>query len=392
MNNDRTRERTIEQAEADAQAMVDELERLVEQLRLARAETSAGAGADMSSQAGAGADSNSGSDSNSGAGTGASSDTGLGSGVSTQCTPTSDAQPPSQPQSQPRARPLPESQPESQSEFSPGGPFPAIPDAQIRTFPATGMPLHPVRGARSRFARKSPAHPSPNQKQPANQPTNAPAAPPADAPEATTVPSSAMPYPRRASHRPRPPAARLSWVEARSRRIRLAPALGLAAVALVGIVGAAAVTAVRDASGPDGGSGMEPIPYARTASGGPGSAGGARLPLGALSPRAGADAAPGPRHSTPGPSVSGSASESAAARPPGDQDATQEGSGTAPTHQPRSAPSGAASSGLNAQVLAQALRQAEEAEAKELQALAQSFAPTGPVPRLPPYGGQRRAR
>jgi hypothetical protein len=184
-----------------------------------------------------------------------------------------------------------------------------------------------------------------------------------------SAPATAPPSPAAApalSLSPPPPRAL-----ARPRRLRLAPALGLATVAFVGMVGAAAaVTVARDAA--VGNDGMETMPYARTAPGTSASADrdATALPLASVPPVAAA-APP-----TGGPSAS------AAAR--GREPAEVGGGRHLPG--PTAGPSDpdAFADGAQLLLLAQALKQAEEARVRALQALAEGFAPAASVPRLPP--------
>jgi hypothetical protein len=181
---------------------------------------------------------------------------------------------------------------------------------------------------------------------------------------------------------PAPQAARL-------RHGRLVPLLGLAAVAIVGIVGAAAVTAMRDTVANSEGTGtMEPIPYSLPAAASASADGiGTPLPLGSGSLVAGVVAT---ASATPTATGSPAAAASGAAAAP----AAANG-GHRPARRPRSAMDGSSALSeldlytdqLRAQMLEQAELQAEQ-QAAELQALAQNLPPMSPLPQLPAYGGR----
>jgi hypothetical protein len=174
---------------------------------------------------------------------------------------------------------------------------------------------------------------------------------------------------------------------ARPRPARLVPLLGLAAVALVGIVGAAAVTALRDVAISDGTGPMEPIPYSLPAPGASMSAAAVAtpLPLGSGSPVAG---------TTTTPTATAAGAAAATATEPAAADGER-----GPARRRRSWPGGAAALSeldlytdqLQAQMLKQAELEAElraEQQTAQVQALAQNFPPTPAVPQLPAYGGR----
>lgn len=176
-----------------------------------------------------------------------------------------------------------------------------------------------------------------------------------------TAPAVPAPRPPRTAGRPRRP---------------LTSALGLAAVAVVGMVGAAVVTVARDSSsGAESGNGMTPMPYAQTALAVsvPAHGDAAALPLASAAPVAAATDDDAPPRAV-------------------DPDSPDEEEHWHRRHWDHLGP-GYPSSLTGQELLARALKQAEEAQSQELQALARSASSPPPfVPRLPPYEGQHRRR